>query len=102
MALVGLVQGEKYRRLSAPDWLVFLGEASYSIYLVHVPLMMAGITAWKPAPGFVAFMATAAAGICGGCLLHLAVERPLLAGRRRGSADTVPAANGLTSKASRF
>jgi peptidoglycan/LPS O-acetylase OafA/YrhL len=78
MVLAGLVQGERNGQLHAPARLVFLGEASYSIYLVHVPFMMLASTLWKPSLGVISFTILAAVGVLAGCLLHLSVERPLL------------------------
>lgn len=89
MVLAGLVQAERDEVLRAPRWLVFLGEASYSIYLVHVALLMTLATVWRPASssGAIAFLGLAAFGILGGCAMHVVLERPLLAAMRVGPVE---------------
>lgn len=84
LVVYGLACAEQSGRISAPPSLVWLGDASYSIYLVHLPALSLLAKAWTSAglrnavsgtlmlPLFVA-LATAA-----GCLFHVAVERPLV------------------------
>jgi peptidoglycan/LPS O-acetylase OafA/YrhL len=84
LILGGVIQAERSGLLSAPRFLVFLGDASYSIYLVHFPALsvlaklVKGLHLDARVPALLLFclMATAAAGV--GCLFHLAIERPLL------------------------
>lgn len=87
LAVMGLAAGA----LSAPRWLVFLGDASYSIYLVHVPaISFAGIVflklgaPWGLPPLAMLFVLTVYAAIAGG-VVHVLIERPLmrLLSRRR-------------------
>jgi peptidoglycan/LPS O-acetylase OafA/YrhL len=70
--------------------LLFLGAASYSLYLIHYPAMSLAAKGLPLATGertslhpVAGFLLLSAAGAFAGVLLHLAVERPLLA-RLRG------------------
>lgn len=75
-----MVSAEWRGRVSVPTWLVFLGAASYSLYLVH-PLFtpVAGRLLRGHPVGILAL------GIAGslafGIAYHLIIERPLLAGK---------------------
>lgn len=61
------------RHFAVPQWLVTLGAASYSIYLVHVPIIsLAARLAHGSWP--ILFVSTAA-GLAGGFAYHYAVER---------------------------
>ena len=84
LALLGLVELERQARLSTPRWLILLGDASYSIYLVHFfTLSFLAKLAWfsgvaKLIPPDTAYLALAAAAVGSGLAFHLWVERPLL------------------------
>lgn len=82
--IYGLACAERFRGVVAPRWLVWIGGASYSIYLVHFPALSFLAKSWAHAglrdalpeiPTLLLFMCLATAV---GCLFHLAVERPLL------------------------
>jgi len=77
LLLLGLVSAERSGALRAGRFLVFLGAASYSIYLVHVPVMM-GVGGLKMLPPWIAVPALTAIGIGAGVVLHVTVERPML------------------------
>ena len=70
--------------LASPRWLTFLGDASYSIYLVHLPVMLILATIltklgapWGLPPlGGMAMMI--ALSIIAGCVTYLVFERPLM------------------------
>lgn len=85
MASAGLMQLEKAGRLRVPDFLVFLGNASYSLYLVHYfALSLAAKVLYPlwvrhPTPIFVPFSVLIIVALGAGLALHLLVERPLLA-----------------------
>jgi len=65
------------RVLSAPPF-VRVGVASYSIYLVHEPIVAAVVTALRPLYGDpVATVAAIALGLAAGFVLWAVVERPL-------------------------
>ncbi len=84
LSLVGAIGLERHGRMKAPLWLVFLGEASYSIYLVHYPVLsLASKVALVlsrhislPIVGWLTIDAMAA--LCAGIAFHLVVEQPLL------------------------
>lgn len=84
-AIAGLAAVERRGRLRTPRALVFLGEASYAIYLVHAPIIYAATAGLltlapglKAAPGVLfALVALIALGV--GVAFHVAVEKPLLA-----------------------
>jgi peptidoglycan/LPS O-acetylase OafA/YrhL len=71
--------------LKAPRWGVFLGDASYALYLVHIPIIN---TAYKlfahvvPHPKFgvalIAFVMIAAIVFAGAILFHTTVERRMI------------------------
>jgi peptidoglycan/LPS O-acetylase OafA/YrhL len=68
--------------------LVFLGEASYSIYLVHLPVM-GGL--WRCGVGFGPLII---GGVVCGIAYHLLVERPLLTMLRRATSSQQACRNG--------
>jgi exopolysaccharide production protein ExoZ len=84
LALLGAVELEQRGRLGVPTWLGFLGDASYSIYLLHFPLISAmarvcyRIDAKVHLPIAVWMTALVVCGAGAGCLLHVFVERPML------------------------
>ncbi|MGB3407802.1 MAG: acyltransferase [Jannaschia sp.] len=79
-AVVGLARGG----LPAPKWLVFLGDASYAIYLVHLPAMnvfavflkRAGLQDILPPLAMLALVTGLAT--LAGAILHVFVEKPLI------------------------
>lgn len=89
LIVAGLAKLEQAGRISAGRFLVFLGDASYSIYLVHgIALAIAarlllstGVnSAFSPAITFAIITVFATAT---GCIVHLLVERPLISRLRR-------------------
>jgi len=76
-AIVGFVRAEQRGVLVVPKIFLFLGGASYSIYLVHNPVaaLMARLTdTW-----WVAIVTGVTVGTAMGIAYHLLVERPALA-----------------------
>lgn len=71
-------------RVFSSHWVVQLGLISYSIYLIHEPLLQftgafvrqAGVTPLLALGGFVFLVGPALLGLCG--LFHLAFERPFM------------------------
>lgn len=73
LLIAPIAQWESQERFKVPRWLVFLGAASYSLYLVHTPLISAAARA-SPA----IFVSAIAVSFAGGIAYHLWVEKPLL------------------------
>jgi exopolysaccharide production protein ExoZ len=75
--------------------LLFLGDASYSIYLTHFPVLtlsgkLLKRSGWVATiPAELLFLAISLAGVIAGCCFYLCVERPLLRllARQRKSAS---------------
>jgi len=91
LAVVGAVELEREGRLRVPAWLRLVGDASYSIYLVHfLALSFLAKAVWKlglahAVPAKMSFILLAVLATAMGVVWHVAVERPLLAffGRRK-------------------
>ena len=89
LGATGMVAGLAAGALRVPGWAALIGDASYSIYLVHLPAMSLVVKLAKPlgAPWAVPPMVTlvflvlfaVAAGIC----VHLLIERQILAAAAR-------------------
>ena len=95
--LIGLVQLEAAGSLRVPGWLNLLGDASYSIYLIHFPLLSLVMRVVSPAsrrlpvPLWIWFTLLAVFATGAGVVFHLVIERPLLrrfSGRRALSGGT--------------
>lgn len=80
-------------RVSRRPMLLFLGEASYSIYLAHFPAISVACKLLAEVGGVssgMTFGIAATAGVASGLALHLGIERPLQAAlRRRRSIDVL-------------
>jgi peptidoglycan/LPS O-acetylase OafA/YrhL len=84
LTVFGLMLIEKRKAISTPRFLLFLGDASYSIYLVHFTVIEIGVRLvyrlWRihPVPGIIPFLVLFAISLTGGILAYLYVETPLL------------------------
>lgn len=82
--VLGLAETERAGRLRVPEGMVFLGAASYSIYLAHIPALSLvakfAVRLGLPAamPHRAAFVLVVAATVAAGAAYYLVVERPLL------------------------
>ena len=82
--LLGAAELERRGLLTTPGWLIFLGDASYSIYLIHYPVvshlarLCFLLDRHLHLPIAIWMLILAGAGAAAGCLLHILVERPLL------------------------
>jgi exopolysaccharide production protein ExoZ len=105
LALLSAATIEGMRRIMIPRFVLFLGEASYSIYLVHFPIVKAfgrlcfkldGYLHW-PTLLWLCILVCVGTGV--GCVFHLFVERPLLGclgiKDRRMTSDVAPQLNVL-------
>jgi exopolysaccharide production protein ExoZ len=99
MALAGLVSLEQDGRIRIPGALRLMGDASYSIYLVHLPVLSLLARLQVQAriaellPPNVGFILMAALAVSPGVAVHVLVERPLLGllstSRRRPAAALI-------------
>lgn len=82
VAIAGLVGLESETALRVPRPLIFLGEASYAIYLIHLPVISAlgriVVRFRDQAPAPVLVLAVAVAALAIGAAYHIWVERPLM------------------------
>lgn len=84
LIIVGLAQLERDDRLRTPKALQFLGDASYSIYLVHFPAVTLiadkifdfGLSAAIPKPFY--FLAILLAAVTAGIGFHIFIEKPII------------------------
>ena len=90
LIVLGLVEMERQGAIAVPSRLLWLGRASYSIYLFHLTWIglsyklwtAGGLAGW--APPWAGFGLVAAAGIGGGVLVSVMIEYPLMRQVRRG------------------
>jgi peptidoglycan/LPS O-acetylase OafA/YrhL len=82
LILYGAATLERRGRLSVPRPIVFLGEASYSIYLVHYVAISAASKVINHAalyiPGILIFIFVALTALLAGVAFNILVERPIL------------------------
>lgn len=95
MAIVcGLAAAERAGQLRARRWgvgpaLVFLGSASYALYLIHTVViglfarMLEVADVFRLLPGLGVLAVLVAGAVMAGAVLHVAVEKPLLAALQR-------------------
>jgi exopolysaccharide production protein ExoZ len=88
MIIWAAVSLEQWAR-AIPKWVLYLGDASYAIYLIHpfvCPLTPAVFHRLRlDLPGS-AVCISVAIGVLAGCILHQAVERPLTAWLKKAMA----------------
>jgi peptidoglycan/LPS O-acetylase OafA/YrhL len=87
--IVGAVLSERRFRPQFPRWCLYLGDASYAIYLVHSAAisLIAAVNfklSFKVFPDEVIFIATFVIAVIAGSVVHSLIERPLLTYSRRG------------------
>ena len=82
LLVLGGVLLERQDKLALPRWMVLIGDASYSIYLIHNPLVsltsrvvgrLHGIASWG-----VGMLVGVALSVFVGVLYHLFIEKPLI------------------------
>lgn len=85
VAILGLACAERAGKVyGGQRWLQLLGDASYSIYLVHYPLISAGckvavaLGLRGESAALLVYPVLLAAAVLAGVGLHLAVEKPLI------------------------
>jgi peptidoglycan/LPS O-acetylase OafA/YrhL len=83
--LLGAVEAERSDIYRVPSWAALVGQASYSIYLVHIPALTieaklaAKLHLTTTIPWWLAFLAIVAGAVLVGIAAHLMIERPLIA-----------------------
>jgi len=99
ITVLGFMLLEKTVTLPIPAFLMFLGDASYSLYLVHYMVLSAAAKfiypLWRhhPVPLAIPFTALMLIAVASGIAVHLFVERPLL----RWLSSSGPKSNKRTS-----
>lgn len=91
LMLIGAVAAERADRLVVPGGLRVLGNASYSLYLVHYPVLSAAAKAIRRLPAEAAFCLLVIVAVVAGLIFHLLIEQPLLrvlSGQRRRANGT--------------
>lgn len=89
LLVAGSVAWENRRRTLVPRSVCLMGDASYSIYLVHSQVQMAGVVVaerlgWiAPGQGLAVLIVIGAASLIGGVVFWALVERPILKHSRR-------------------
>ncbi|TCJ39575.1 acyltransferase [Parafrankia sp. BMG5.11] len=86
LLILGAAELERSGRVSTPNWLKFLGDASYSIYLVHFVII--SLVAKVTVGGLkeLAFISMLTASVVGGVIFYVACERPTVRLVQRSSA----------------
>jgi len=87
--IVGCVLGERRFQWQFPRWSLYLGDASYSIYLVHsaVISLVAGLNfkfTFNLVPNEALFLLTFIVSVAVGAIVHSVLEKPLLTYSRNG------------------
>ncbi|HSV47725.1 MAG TPA: acyltransferase family protein, partial [Ramlibacter sp.] len=89
LSLAGVAKLERGGQLKPPRWLAFIGDASYSLYLLHLALaglllklaIASGLAARVGTPALYLLVLAGTVGLA--CLAYVAVERPLIHSLRR-------------------
>jgi exopolysaccharide production protein ExoZ len=76
--ILPIISAERQGRLTIPKWLIFLGAASYAIYLIHLVVLSAVVRALPGFSGIPMFLVAATVGLASGVIYYWIVERPLL------------------------
>jgi exopolysaccharide production protein ExoZ len=91
LALAGIAKFEGAGRFAVPAVLVFMGNATYSLYLVHESVsglllkVLIRSGAYDALGSALTYFAVLAVTVAAGCLAYVLVEKPLLAALRRRS-----------------
>lgn len=83
LIITGIVRLEELGNVRVPSPLVFVGDASYAIYLINFPVISAAAKvgmAFRQVPGgeIIAWIFAMVLALVVGCLFHLFVEKPIL------------------------
>jgi exopolysaccharide production protein ExoZ len=82
--ILGAVELERRDEWSIPNWIVFIGDASYSIYLAHF-MVVSNVARFGfryghqlPVPALIWMLIIVFSGLIVGLMTHILIERPLL------------------------
>lgn len=83
LGIAAAVCAEKRGQISSPKWLAVLGDSSYSLYLVHYPVLAVVARAWlasplRELPTPLAFCTLVVVAVLAGIAAHWLVERHLI------------------------
>nr|AWM05827.1 acyltransferase [Bradyrhizobium symbiodeficiens] len=84
LIILAAVEAERRGSVEFPEWLTRIGDASYSLYLVHFTVLsvlaklIVATNVSKAVPLQVVFVGMAVVTVAVGVAVHLAVEKPLL------------------------
>jgi len=73
---------ERAGRIGVPKILVFLGDASYSIYIVHfsvITLLVGALVRHRTPLNDVVCFGVACAAVGAGCAFHILIDKPIQA-----------------------
>jgi peptidoglycan/LPS O-acetylase OafA/YrhL len=82
LLIVSLVLLERAGRIGIPRILVFLGDASYSIYIVHfsvITLLVGALVRHRTPLNDVVCFGVACAAVGAGCAFHILIDKPIQA-----------------------
>jgi peptidoglycan/LPS O-acetylase OafA/YrhL len=86
LVLLPIVRAEAAGHLKIGTLLTLLGDASYSIYLIHHPLMSVVVRALTGFPVYLALALTVLASIAAGLAYHFLCEKRIISAGRRVAA----------------
>lgn len=101
LAIIGAVNLERNRAIAIPQLMSLLGDASYSIYLVHFPALSLAAKVLYGAgiddhlPRMVIFLILFVGALAAGVAFHFAAEKPILMFFRRLRSGPVTRAPGI-------
>ena len=84
MMILGFAEADRSQLLRPPGWLVYLGDATYSMYLVHFPALSVIAKLCKAGrvdeyiPDVPLYFLHVVGAVMIGCVCHHVIEKPLL------------------------
>lgn len=84
LTIMGLVSAESFGKLKSPDWLNRIGDSSYALYLIHLPVLTAAVPIIKKLgletilPPIPMLFCLTTGCIIAGLITHYLLEKPLI------------------------
>ncbi|MDZ7817316.1 MAG: acyltransferase family protein [Aliarcobacter sp.] len=84
LIILGLIILEKNNEIKVPKLLILLGSASYSIYLIHVPMLsilhrvVQKLNLKEFLQNELVFISVSVIAIISGIILHMLIEKPII------------------------